>query len=83
MKAKLEKVRSSSMLSNTVTIQNLASLNHPKRWWFRITLNPSLSHKCVVGLQSQGGSMVDWAWFCIVNLKDYSSRLGLAMAHQP
>jgi hypothetical protein len=27
--------------------------------------------------------MVDWAWFCIVNLKDYSSRLGLAMAHQP
>jgi hypothetical protein len=28
--------------------------------------------------------MIDWAWFYIVNLKkgDYSSRIGLAMAHQ-
>lgn len=72
------------MLSNTVTIQNLASLNHPKRWWFRITLNPSLSHKCVVGLQSQGGSMVDWAWFCIINFKkDDFINTHLKMLFQP
>jgi hypothetical protein len=69
MKAKLEKVHLSSTLPNTITIHNLASLNHSKRQWFKITLNPSLSHKHVIGLQSWGSSMADWAWFCIINLK--------------
>ncbi len=72
-------------IAQTITIHNLDSLNLSKRWWFRVTLDPSLSHKCVIGLQSWGGSMIDWAWFYIVNLKknDCSSRIGLAMAHQP
>jgi hypothetical protein len=45
-------------LPNTITIHNLVSLNHSKKKWFGITLDPNFSHKHVHGLYTWGSNIV-------------------------
>jgi hypothetical protein len=52
MKDKLEKVLSSSMLPIIITMHNYTNLNHFESHQLTITLDASLSHNLIVGLQS-------------------------------